>query len=232
MPPPGERSRSDRKPPHFAPRTRIRGDDVTDAVITSGPGEETEAEEVERAIDEKACGFWIYLMSDAIIFALLFATFVVTSHNTADELGGHTLFRFPHTFAETMLLLVSSATLGFASVATAAGQRWRTLTWLGVTFLLGLGFVAMEVLEFYGMAVAGAGPSRSGFLSAFFTLVGTHGAHVSVGLVWIVLLGCEVGLRGLNPFVTSRLYRLGLFWHFLVIVWIGIFSVVYLPRIL
>jgi cytochrome o ubiquinol oxidase subunit 3 len=205
---------------------------VTDAVITTGPGEETEAEEAERAIDEKAYGFWIYLMTDAIIFALLFATFVAMSHNTADGPGGHTLFRLPHTFAETMLLLASSTTFGFASVAIAAGQRWRTLAWLSVTFLLGLGFVAMKIAEFYGMAAAGAGPWRSGFLSAFFTLVGTHGAHVSVGLVWIVLLGCEVALRGLNPLVASRLCRLGLFWHFLDIVWISIFSVVYLPEIL
>src|SRR5262249_56632156 len=169
-------------------------------------------------------------MSDAIIFALLFATFVVMSHNAADGPGGRTLFWLPHTFAETMLLLASSTTFGFASVAVAARQRWRTLAWLSVMFLLGLGFVAMEISEFYGMA--GAGPWRSGFLSAFFTLVGTHGTHVSVGLVWIVLLGCEVALRGLNPFVASRLCRLGLFWHFLDIVWIGIFSVVYLPGIL
>jgi cytochrome o ubiquinol oxidase subunit 3 len=142
------------------------------------------------------------------------------------------LFRLPHTFAQTMLLLASSATFGFASVAIAAGQRWRTLAWLSVTFLLGLCFVAMEISEFHDMAIAGAGPWRSGFLSAFFTLVGTHGTHVSIGLVWIVLLGCEIALRGLNPFVASRLCRLGLFWHFLVIVWIGIFSVVYLPGIL
>jgi cytochrome o ubiquinol oxidase subunit 3 len=205
---------------------------VTDAVITASPGEQTDAEEAKRAIDEKAYGFWIYLMSDTIIFALLLATFVVMSHNTADGPGGHTLFRFPHTVAQTMLLLASSATFGFASVAIAAGQRLRTLAWLSVTFLLGLGFVAMEISEFHGMAVAGAGPWRSGFLSAFFTLVGTHGTHVSIGLVWIVLLGCEIALRRLNPFVASRLSRLGLFWHFLVIVWIGIFSVVYLPGIL
>jgi len=156
----------------------------------------------------------------------------VMSHNTADGPGGHTLFRLPNTFAETMLLLASSTTFGFASVAIAAGQRWRTLSWLSVTFLLGLGFVAMKISEFYGMTVAGAGPWRSGFLSAYFTLVGTHSTHVSVGLVWIVLLGCEVALRGLNPFVASRLFRLGLFWHFLDIVWISIFSVVYLPGIL
>jgi cytochrome o ubiquinol oxidase subunit 3 len=205
---------------------------VTDAVIAASPSEQTETEEAKRTIDEREYGFWIYLMSDAIIFALLLATFVVMSHNTADGPGGHTLFRLPHTFAQTMLLLASSTTFGFASVAIAAGQRWRTLAWLSVTFLLGLGFVAMEISEFYRMTIAGAGPWRSGFLSAFFTLVGTHGTHVSIGLVWIVLLGCEVALRGLNPFVASRLCRLGLFWHFLDIVWISIFSVVYLPGIL
>jgi cytochrome o ubiquinol oxidase subunit 3 len=205
---------------------------VTDAVVTAGHGDETAAETAERAIDEKTYGFWIYLMSDAIIFALLFATFVVMSHNSADGSDRHTLFRLPHTFAETMLLLASSTTLGCSGAAMAAGQRWRTLIWLGVTFLLGLGFVTMEISEFYRMAAAGAGPWRNGFLSAFFTLVGTHAIHVSAGLVWIVLLGCEVTLRGLNPFVVSRLYRFGLFWHFLVIVWIGIFSVVFLPEIL
>jgi cytochrome o ubiquinol oxidase subunit 3 len=203
---------------------------VTDAVIAAGPHDETG--EAEHALAETAFGFWIYLMSDAIIFALLFATYVVMSDNTAGGPIGHTLFQLPHTFAETMLLLVSSTTFGFASVAIGGGQRWRTLAWLGVTFLLGLGFVAMEISEFHGLAAAGAGPERSGFLSAFFTLVGTHGAHVIVGLVWIVLLGGEVALRGLNQYAASRLYRLGLFWHFLDIVWIGIFSVVYLPGIL
>ena len=200
---------------------------MTDAAVTDGQHEKLKA---AHAI-EKAYGFWIYLMSDAIIFALLFATFVVMSHNTAGGPDGHALFRLPHTFAETMLLLASSTTFGFASVAIAAGHAGGAGL-AGVTFLLGLGFVAMEISEFYRLAVAGAGPQRSGFLSAFFTLVGTHGTHVTVGLVWIVLLGCEVALRGLNPFVASRLYRLGLFWHFLDIVWIGIFSVVYLPGIL
>ena len=202
---------------------------MTDAVITAASGEKTEAEDAKRAIKERAYGFWIYLMSDAIVFALLFAMFVAMSHNTADGPDGHRLFRLPHTFAQTMLLLASSAAFAFASVAVAAGQRRRTLAWLGVTFLLGFGFIAMEISELYDMAIAGAGPSRSGFLSAFFTLVGTHGTHVSVGLVWILLLGCEVTLRGLNPFVASRLCRLGLFWYFLNIVWICIFSVVYLP---
>jgi cytochrome o ubiquinol oxidase subunit 3 len=204
---------------------------VNDAVITAGPEEES-VEEGERAVDNKAYGFLIFLTSDAIVFALLLAIFAVMSHSTADGPDGHTLFQLPHAFAETMLLLASSMTFGFASVAITAGQRWRTLIWLGVTFVLGLGFVAMAISEFYGMTVAGAGPWRSGFLSAFFTLVGTYGTHVSIGLVWIALLGGEVALRGLNPFAASRLCRLGLFWHFLDIVWIGIYSVVYLPGIL
>ena len=205
---------------------------MTGAVITAGRGEKTEAENAERVIDERAYGFWVYLMSDAIIFALLLAMFVAMSHNTADGPDGHTFFRLPRTFAQTMLLLASSTTFGFATVAIAAGQRPRMLAWLSVTFLLGLGFVVMEISDLYDMAVAAAGPSRSGFLSAFFTLIGTHGTHVSLGLVWIILLGCEVALRGLNPFVGSRLWRLGLFWYFLSIVWISILCVVYLPVIL
>lgn len=203
---------------------------MTKPVITDGPDEETETEEAKRAIDEKAYGFWIFLTSDAIMFALLFAIFVVMSHNTANRPAGHNLFRLSHTVAETVLLLASSATLAFASIAITAGQRWRALTWLGMTFVLGVGFVALEILEFSGMAAAGAGPRRSGFLSAFFTLVGSHGVHVSVGLLWIVLLGGDVGLRGWNPLITSRLYRLCLLWHFLVVVWIGIVSVVYLQE--
>ncbi|MFZ0426001.1 MAG: cytochrome o ubiquinol oxidase subunit III [Xanthobacteraceae bacterium] len=203
---------------------------MTDAVIDPGP--EEAAAESRHGFAEKDFGFWLYLMSDAIIFALLFATYAAMIRNTAGGPGGHDVFKLPHAFAETMLLLASSTTFGLASVAIAAGQRWRTLGWLGVTLLLGLGFVGMEITEFLDLVAAGAGPQRSGFLSAFFTLVGAHGLHVSMGLVWIVLLGGETALRGLEPHVVSRLYRLSLFWHFLDIVWIGIFSVVYLPGVL
>jgi cytochrome o ubiquinol oxidase subunit 3 len=203
---------------------------MTEAVIVPSPDEA--AAETERGFVEKAFGFWLYLMSDAVVFALLFATYAAMSRNTAGGPTGHDLFKLPHSFAETMLLLASSATFGLASVAIGAGQRWRALAWLGLTFLLGLGFVAMEISEFRALVAAGAGPQRSGFLSVFFTLVGAHGLHVSIGLIWIALLGGEAALRGLNPYVVSRLYRLGLFWHFLDIVWIGIFSVVYLPGVL
>jgi len=182
--------------------------------------------------DEKAFGFWIYLMSDAIIFALLFATYVVLSGNTAGGPGGKELFDLSRAFGETMLLLASSATFGFATMAMIARDRNGVLMWLAVTFLLGVGFLAMEIGEFRGMIDEGAGPDRSGFLSAFFTLVGTHGVHVTTGLVCIVVMGAQVMTKGLTNPVASRLYRLGLFWHFLDIVWIGIFSVVYLPGVL
>ncbi|EAQ33976.1 cytochrome o ubiquinol oxidase subunit III [Nitrobacter sp. Nb-311A] len=205
---------------------------MTDAVITADPGDEADADAVQRAIEEKIYGFWLCLISDAIIFALLFAIFVVMAQNTADASAGRTLFQLPRIFAATVLLLASSATFGLASVAIAARQRGRVIVWLGMTIMFGLGFVATEITEFHGMAVADAAPWRNGFLSAFFALVGTHGAHVSFGLVWIVLLGCEIALRGPTPIAASRLYRLGLFWHFLIIVWINIFSFVYLPRLL
>jgi len=182
--------------------------------------------------DEKAFGFWLYLMSDGVIFALLFATYVVMAHNYAGGPTGKDLFDLRHTFSETMVLLVSSITFGFATVAVRQGARGRVLAWLAVTFVLGAGFVALEIVEFTGMVAQGAGPQRSGFLSAFFTLVGTHGLHVTNGLIWIVIMAIQVLLKGLTPPVTSRLFRLGLFWHFLDIVWIGIFSIVYLPGVL
>ena len=182
--------------------------------------------------DEKTFGFWLFLLSDAIIFALLFATYVVLSENTAGGPGGKELFDLTRVFAETMLLLASSATFGFATLAMIAGDRKGVLSWLALTFLLGLGFIALEIGEFREMIAAGAGPDRSGFLSAFFTLVGTHGLHVSVGLIGILVMGAQVIVKGLTEPVASRLYRLGLFWHLLDIVWICIFSVVYLPGVL
>lgn len=182
--------------------------------------------------DEKVFGFWLYLMSDAIIFALLFATYVVMSGNTGDGPDAKSLFRLPHTFGETLVLLSSSTTFGFATVALKSSRPSGVLSWLLVTFLLGLVFVFMEISEFRNMIGAGAGPDRSGFLSAFFTLVGTHGLHVTVGLVWILVMMSQVVAKGLSAPVASRLVRLGLFWHFLDIMWIGIFSIVYLPGVL
>jgi cytochrome o ubiquinol oxidase subunit III len=184
------------------------------------------------AYELRAFGFWLYLMSDAIIFSLLFATYAVMARNNAGGPTGSTLFSLSNAFAETMLLLFSSITFGLATLAMRSGERERMLSWLLVTFVLGLGFVGLEIREFHGMVQVGAGPDRSGFLSAFFTLVGTHGLHVSFGLIWIIIMASQVIIKGLTLPVTSRFLRLGLFWHFLDIVWIGIFSVVYLPGIL
>jgi cytochrome o ubiquinol oxidase subunit 3 len=182
--------------------------------------------------EQRAFGFWLYLMSDAIIFSLLFATYAVMARNNAGGPTANTLFSLPNAFAETMLLLFSSITFGLATLAMKAGEKQRMLSWLLVTFLLGLGFVGLEIREFHGMVRAGAGPDRSGFLSAFFTLVGTHGLHVTFGLIWILIMTSQVIIKGLTIPVASRFLRLGLFWHFLDIIWIGIFSIVYLPGIL
>jgi cytochrome o ubiquinol oxidase subunit 3 len=191
--------------------------------------EDLEAEEAGRQRDERAFGFWVYLMSDAVIFALLFATYTVMASATAGGPSPAGLFSLTRTAAETLLLLTSSATFGIAFLTATTGRKRGALAWLGVTALLGLGFLGLEISEFVGMAAQGAGPARNGALSAFFTLVGTHGLHVTMGLVWVVLLGAELAVRGPTDAALSRLFRLGLFWHFLDIVWVGIFSMVYLP---
>lgn len=190
-----------------------------------------EREEAE-AHEQRAFGFWLYLMGDAVIFALLFATYAIMIPGTDGGPTGKQLFDLNNAALETVLLLVSSTTFGFASLQVKAGNRGAVLAWLAITFLLGASFVFLEVREFAGMIAQGAGPDRSGFLSAFFTLVGTHGVHVSMGLIWIVILSAQVVVKGLTRPVASRLYRLGLFWHFLDIAWVGIFSIVYLPGLL
>ncbi len=196
------------------------------AAVTAHESEAAETHE------QRALGFWLYLMGDAVIFALLFATYVIMVNNTDGGPGGKALFNLRNAGIETALLLVSSTTFGFASLCTRTGNRGAVLFWLLVTFVLGAGFVFLELREFAGMIRAGAGPDRSGFLSAFFTLVGTHGLHVSMGLTWILILSGQVMMKGLSVPVTSRLFRLGLFWHFLDIAWVGIFSIVYLPGLL
>jgi cytochrome o ubiquinol oxidase subunit 3 len=205
---------------------------MTTPALAAGAAPSAHEQSESEVYEQRAFGFWLYLMSDAIIFSLLFATYVVMAQNYAGGPTGKTLFNLKNAFGETMLLLFSSITFGFASLAMTSGQAARVLGWLVVTFVLGLGFVGLEIREFYGLVQVGAGPDRSGFLSAFFTLVGTHGLHVSFGLIWIVIMASQVMVKGLTPPVASRLFRLGLFWHFLDIIWVGIFSVVYLPGVL
>ncbi|MEM7191788.1 MAG: cytochrome o ubiquinol oxidase subunit III [Pseudomonadota bacterium] len=182
--------------------------------------------------EEKDFGFWLYLMSDAVIFACLFATYLIMVGNAAGGPEPNDVFSLDRAAAETALLLLSSATFGIAAVSLSAGERSKVILWLGITFLLGIGFIYLEFDEFRGMIAEGAGPHRSGFLSAFFTLVGTHGLHVSVGLFWILVMIGQVFFKGLTAPVASRLMRLGMFWHFLDIIWVVIFSVVYLPGLI
>lgn len=176
-------------------------------------------------------GFWLYLMSDAIIFALLFATYGVMRGAIADGPAPASLFDLRHTAFETAALLTSTLTCGFAVAAARRTARTTAIGWLVVTGLLGAVFVALELSEFSQMIAKGAGPDRSGALSAFFTLVGTHGLHVSIGLVWLLVMLAQLAVLGARPDVISRMERFGLFWHFLDLVWIGIFSLVYLPGI-
>ncbi|GLQ94844.1 cytochrome o ubiquinol oxidase subunit III [Dyella acidisoli] len=178
-------------------------------------------------------GFWIYLMSDCLIFSGLFATFAVLGHSTAGGPTGKELFDLKYVFGETMLLLISSFTFGLAMLNMHAGHRGKVIVWLFVTFLFGAGFVGMEVYEFHHLIVAEhAGPDRSAFLSAYFGLVGTHGLHVTSGLIWLVAMMVMVGKFGLNDAVQRRLSCLSLFWHFLDLVWICVFSFVYLFGVL
>ena len=173
-------------------------------------------------------GFWLYLMTDCVLFASLFATYAVLQSNTNGGPDGSTLFSLPYVLTETLLLLTSSFTCGLAMLAVYRGARRKVLAWLSVTFLLGLAFLVMELSEFSRLAAAGNSWQRSGFLSSFFTLVGTHGLHITVGLLWMAVLMFKVVRRGLAPGTIRRLMLLSMFWHFLDIIWIFIFTIVYL----
>ena len=199
---------------------------TTNATVISA--EPVEGVEGPDRVAHQMFGFWLYLMSDLVLFAALFATYAVLAQNHADGPRGRDLFNLSSTFIETMFLLFSSATCGLAMLAVHRGRKDLVLAWLAITFLLGLGFISMEINEFHGMILDGNGPDRSGFLSAFFTLVGTHGAHVVCGLLWMVVMMGQVSINGLTTSVQSRLMRLSMFWHFLDIVWVGVFTIVYL----
>ena len=181
-----------------------------------------------HAFEAREIGFWWYLLSDAIIFALLFVTYGVMVDRTAGGPDAAALVDLNRAFIETLCLLASSFTFALADLAAEGNDRPRTVAWLAVTTVLGGAFLCIEGLEFIELVLAGAGPDRSGFLSAFFTLVGTHGLHVSVGMVGLLALLAQIRVCGLSRPVKSRLRRLGLFWHFLDVIWVGVFTFVYL----
>lgn len=183
----------------------------------------------KQANDSKTVfGFWVYLMTDCVLFASLFATFAVLRSNTFGGPPGSELFSLPYVLAETLILLTSSFTCGLAMLAAHRKDKDQVLLWFGLTFALGLAFLGMEVTEFTKLAHEGNSWQRSGFLSSFFTLVGTHGLHITAGLVWMGALVSQIYKKGLGGSSMKRLTMLSLFWHFLDVVWIFIFTIVYM----
>jgi cytochrome o ubiquinol oxidase subunit III len=184
--------------------------------------------EVETEGSKSIFGFWVYIMTDCVLFASLFATYAVLHNNTAGGPNAKELFSMPYVLAETLILLTSSFVCGLAILA-AHNQQKRQVLWLfGLTFVLGLAFLGLELHEFRNLYIEGNSWRRSGFLSAFFTLVGTHGLHITAGLIWMAVMMIRVSKFGLTKMSLRRLTMLSLFWHFLDIIWIFIFTIVYL----
>jgi cytochrome o ubiquinol oxidase subunit 3 len=188
----------------------------------------------QREEQPRLLGFWVFLMSDALIFALLFAVYATMIHATDGGPTGKQLFDLKASLIETLLLLVSSFTFGMASLNLVyRPQRLRLLIgWLGVTLALGLAFLAMELNDFRLLIAQGASAQRSGFLSAFYALVSTHGLHVTAGCVWLLLMLVQLKVFGLDARVRLRLKCLALFWHFLDVIWVAIYGIVYLQGLI
>ncbi len=184
--------------------------------------------EQEQSDDKTVFGFWVYLMTDCVLFATLFATYAVLQHNTAGGADAKELFSLPYVLVETMLLLISSYTSGLMLLSARAGNKRSVFIWLAATVALGLGFLGMELNEFHKLASEGSSWNRSGFLSAFFTLIGTHGIHIATGLLWAAVMAIRIAKTGLTNTMLRRLTLFSMFWHFLDIVWICIFTFVYL----
>ena len=175
-----------------------------------------------------AYGFWIFLLSDIVMFSALFAAYAVLVHATADGPAGAGLFKQVNVAIETGCLLVSSYTCGLMSLSVNARRRPAIYFFAFVTFLLGAAFLALEIREFANMIARGAAPQRSAFLSAFFTLVGCHGLHVAAGLIWLAVMMAQLAIKGIRATVERRLLCFALFWHTLDIIWVWLFTVVYL----
>lgn len=208
---------------------------MSDATMTAaGDGQPLDFYVTEEHHPENGTlfGFWLYLMSDCLVFACLFATYGVLGHSYAGGPSGADIFELPTVALNTAFLLLSSITYGFAVLEMQRNRVRGTLAWLAVTGVLGAGFIFLELHEFAHLIAIGAGPQRSAFLSSFFALVGTHGLHVTFGIIWLITLMVQVGKKGLIGDNKRRLMCLSMFWHFLDVVWIGVFSVVYLMGVL
>jgi cytochrome o ubiquinol oxidase subunit 3 len=177
-------------------------------------------------------GFWIFLLSDIVMFSAFFAGYAVLAHATSGGPGGVQLFNQRSVAIETACLLASSYTCGLMSLAVDRSHYGRIYLTAFITFLLGAVFLVLELREFAGMIAVGAGPQRSAFLSSFFTLVGCHGLHVTVGLIWLLVMMAQVAIKGISATVERRLLCFSLFWHALDIIWVWLFTVVYLMGVL
>ncbi len=204
-------------------RLHIAADTATDVAAAIASEIAKRSAHVDKQ-SKTTLGFWVYIMTDCILFATLFATFIVLRGDTKSS----ELFSLPFVLIETLILLTSSFTAGLALLAARHRNRTQVINWLLVTFALGLAFLGMELHEFTNLVHEGNSWRRSGFLSAFFTLVGTHGLHIMTGLLWIGVLITRIARHGLSSVSVRRLALFGLFWHFLDIVWIFIFTIVYL----
>lgn len=184
-----------------------------------------QAEEKQHA---SSLGFWLYLMTDVMVFASLFATYVILRHGTNGGPSGADIFNLEMILVATFLLLFSSLTSGLALIAAKSGNAKNALIWLGITITLGIGFLTLELYEFGELIMHGHGPGHSAFLSAFFTLVGTHGLHILIGIIWAIALGDQISKKGLTVHNVRRFGLFTIFWHFLDLIWIFIFTIVYL----
>lgn len=181
-----------------------------------------------EADDRAMFGFWVYLMTDLLMFAVLFAVYAVLHNNTTGGETGDELFSLPLALTETLLLLTSSFTCGIAMIAARKGNKNQVLLWFGITFLLGFAFLGLEMSEFSTLISEGQTLSSNAFMSSFYVLLGTHGIHITAGLLWMGTILGYIMKRGLNSHMVRKLAMLSLFWHFLDIVWIFIFTFVYL----
>lgn len=184
----------------------------------------THAKETEKTV----FGFWVYIMTDCVLFATLFATYGVLRNNTFGSPSASELFSMPFVLTETLILLTSSFTAGLAMIAVHAKRKQLAMLFLSLTFLLGAAFLGMELFEFNELVHEGHSWTASAFLTAFFTLVGTHGLHITTGLLWLIVLMTQLARKGFTGGTVKRLTLFSLFWHFLDIVWIFIFTIVYL----
>ena len=206
--------------------TALIDDPIAHVVGSTAPGHGSGGPASPRVI--VSFGFWIFILSDLILFAALFAAHAVLANRTAGGPTGHQIYNLQRVAVETACLLASSFTCGLLTMAAVARSKPGVYAAAAATFLLGAVFIGLELSDFGGMVAQGFGPSRSAFLSSFFALVGAHGAHVTAGLVWLLVMVAQVATRDFRPSTLRRLYCFSLFWHALDLVWVAVFSVVYL----